>query len=65
MLAFGYDELAKLPYAKKGQLIKCPKCGEQHKLDQCINDDGYPSSIMTFECGGKTYLGSVAGKLIL
>lgn len=62
---FSNDTLAKLPDAKVGDLIFCQHCKHQHTLEG-YTEGGKPSELLLFyKCGEKTYLGAVAGKLVV
>ena len=61
-IGFGNDTLSKLPVVKKGDEIHCPRCNERHLLWGA--DDG-SELIMFYDCGGKTYLGAVNGRLVV
>ncbi|MFZ5501680.1 MAG: hypothetical protein ACOY58_07205, partial [Candidatus Micrarchaeota archaeon] len=51
-VAFGNDELAKLPVICAGEKIKCPHCGQLHELIQGQDDRGNDTDIILFyECG--------------
>lgn len=67
-VAFGNDELDNAPPVT--ETVKCEICGEQHPVEygDKILPDGTkePSKVLGFyKCGGKTYLASVAGKLVI
>ena len=65
-VAFGNDELSRLPAAKPGLAIVCPQCGKRHRLQAAKDTDGNPSSLTLFyNCGKKSYLGAVGGRVVV
>jgi hypothetical protein len=64
-IAFGNDELSKMSVVKKTDKITCPKCGKKHKLECATNSEGQKTDLLMFyNCGGKSYLGAISGRLI-
>lgn len=61
-IGFSNETLAKLPPAKEGDTIKCKRCGEPHLLQAAKGGPGAP--MLFYHCGGKSYVGGIAGKLI-
>jgi hypothetical protein len=65
-VAFGNDELDRLPVLKIGDLIKCPKCNKKHKVSGCKNEFGQHSDLlMGYKCGEEVYLAGVSGKNVM
>lgn len=64
-VGFGNDTLGKLPAAKAGGMILCPHCRAQHEL-KGGTENGKPTELLLFyKCGEKSYLGAVAGRLVI
>jgi len=64
-VAFGNNELEKLPDMKKGDVIICSHCGKKHKVKAFKDKDGNDTNMFAYECGEKLYLAGVDGKNIL
>lgn len=58
-VAFGNDELDKMPPLKAGDAISC-KCGSSH-----IVEDSKPPMLLFYQCGGSTFLAGVNGKNVM
>lgn len=64
-VCFGNETLDKLPEVREGDIVKCDKCGEGHKLE-CGTSDGKKSDVLMFyKCGENTYLGAIDGKCVV
>ena len=64
--AIGNDELASAPSMKRGDKVKCPRCGHLHTLRGCSRKDGTKSDmLLVYKCGKATYLAAVDGKSIM
>lgn len=64
-VAFGNDELAKLPAL--GNKVLCPRCGKMHKIiyGKRVLEDGTEvedGTIASYKCKGELYLAGVDGK---
>ena len=65
-VGFRNDTLAKLPPAHEGHEIDCPNCGGKHDLRAGKTKDGGKSTLLLFyNCGNKSYLGALAGRLTI
>lgn len=65
-VALSNDELQDLPKAHTGDEIDCNVCGEKHVLLSSRDSNGLPSEfLLYYRCGNQTYLGAVAGKLLV
>ena len=60
-IGFSNETLAKLLPAKAGDEIYC-KCGSRHRL--VAADDG-SELLLFYRCGDQSFLGAVAGKLVV
>lgn len=61
MFAIGNEELKKLKPI--GKTVKCPSCQKRHRIKFPTDLAGKEVTDLGFvECGGETYLVSVAGK---
>jgi len=61
-VGFGNDTLSKQRRVEAGDSFACLQCGETHTLEAC--DDG-STLLMFYRCGGKSYLGAVANRLVV
>lgn len=61
-VGFSGDTLARQPRVHKGDIVECPRCGGEHILYAC--DDG-SETLLFYNCGDNTYLGAVAGRLVI
>lgn len=61
-VGYGNDSLEKLPPAKAGNKILCPKCKQEHVLEAA--DDG-SELLLFYKCKGKVYLGAVGGRCVV
>jgi len=64
-VAFGNDELEKLPDIKKGDIIVCPHCGGKHKVEAFKDKNGNDTNTLAYECGEELYLAGVDGKNVM
>ena len=67
MIAIGNDEIESLPSV--GKTAKCPKCGKMHEIkhgEEVLKDGTKVLSDMLgfVNCGKKSYLVSIEGKLL-
>lgn len=56
-VAFGNDELARLPAIRAGDEIDCPVCGGRH-----VVEDSTPPMLLFYNCGDKTYMAGLNGR---
>lgn len=64
-IGFGNEQLENQPIVKKGDEIICPDCGMLHKIKYGKDSDGNESDMLGFyNCGEKTMLASINGKLV-
>jgi hypothetical protein len=68
-VAIGNEELVGKPTCKKGDMLPCSECGGKHPLQYVkeIMPDGSKRETSTLgfiKCGDKSFLRSVAGKLM-
>jgi len=59
-IGFSNETLENLPTIKAGDEIICPLCGDLH-----VVADSDPPMLLSYECGGKTYLAGINGRLTL
>lgn len=66
-VAFGNGELESRPVASEGDLVNCTVCGGTHPLRCATNTETgeKTDTLMFYTCGDKSYLGAVAGKLVV
>ena len=65
-IGFSNETLSKLPKAKKGDMVFCTNCGEQHPLECGKDSEGNENdSLMFYTCGDKSYLGAVDGRCVV
>jgi hypothetical protein len=67
-IGFGNDTLAKLPIIEEGEEVPCNGCPGMHPLRCGKDEHGEKSSLLMFyrcPATGKSYLGAVAGKLVM
>ncbi|HUV84518.1 MAG TPA: hypothetical protein VMV86_02355 [Methanosarcinales archaeon] len=62
-VSFSNEELEKKPKVKL-KSIKCGRCGKIHKLEAGKYDDGRDSDLLFYNCGKKSYLYSLAGRVL-
>ena len=61
-VAYGNDELVEKPDA--GDFADCPNCKKQHKIKFGTTDGKENKFLGYISCGKKSYLASLAGKLL-
>lgn len=67
-VAFGNEELKKLPPLRPGDEISCPICGAKHRVEAAkITDSTDPARVgedglLFYRCGEDSYLAGVGGK---
>lgn len=63
---FGNDQLKTQPYLRDGDGIICPHCRDIHHVQYGTNEMGKKTdALMSYNCGKKTYLAGINGKLII
>ena len=64
--AIGNDEIEKGAPIKKGDKIKCPRCGKKHIIKYGKDERGKETGMLAFyNCGKETYLAGINGHSIL
>lgn len=64
-VGFSNETLNSCPRVKEGDLIKCPQCGDQHAIEFGTSNGKKSDAIGFYRCGDSTYLGAVAGRLVI
>lgn len=64
LAAFSNRILDRKYIVREGEMIRCPTCGELHRLEE--PDRGTPAaSVLFYRRGENSYLGAVGGRLVL
>jgi hypothetical protein len=62
-VGFSNATLQSLPEARQGDSIRCPKCGERHRLRASTQESA--ALLLYYECGGDVYIGALHGRLVV
>jgi len=64
-IGFSNETLSKLPPVKKGDMVFCSNCGNQHPLECGTVNGKEDTTLMFYNCGEESFLGAVAGKCVV
>jgi hypothetical protein len=66
-IGFNNETLSKCTKVKEGDLIICPTCQEKHALTCGIDQETGEKTdlLMFYQCGDKSFLGAVNGRLVI
>jgi len=70
-VAFGNDELAKLPATREGDAVRCPRCGKEHRVEAATDTKTgkKTETLLFYSCGQgkrrKSFVAAVAGRCVM
>lgn len=64
-VGFSNDTLNKQAKVKQGHMIDCDKCHGKHLLLGGMSHGEPNDTVLFYNCGGSSYLGAVAGRLVV
>ena len=64
-IGYGNDTLRKQPTVRKGDTVRCKKCGGEHTLFGGTSNGEETELLLAYRCGTTTYLAAINNKLIM